>query len=334
MNYIGSKYSLLNFIDNTIRTVVSSDLSNLVFCDLFAGTGVVGRHFKTKVSKVISNDLEYYSYALNKNYIGNHIEIKGKDEYIDKLNALEGIDDGFIYSQYCIGGGNERQYFSDDNGKKIDAIRTTIENWKEKKEISEDLYYFLLCSLIESADKLANTASVYGAFLKKIKKSAQKELVLRPAYYQLNSNSHEVYNEDANELINKIEGDILYLDPPYNSRQYGANYHLLNTIAEYKSFIPKGKTGLREYNKSNYCSKITVESSFEELVRNAKFKYIILSYNNEGLMSIDRIKEIMSQYGQYQVFQQEYQRFKADKTENRKHLADKTIEYLHVLIKS
>lgn len=334
MNYIGSKYSLLSFIDTTIRTVVNADLSNLVFCDLFAGTGIVGRHFKTKVSKVISNDLEYYSYALNKNYIGNHIEIKGKDEYIDKLNTLKGIDNGFIYTQYCVGGGNERQYFSDENGQKIDAMRTTIEDWKKNGEISDDLYYFLLCSLIECADKLANTASVYGAFLKNLKKSAQKELVLKPAYYQLNSNSHEVYNEDANILINKIEGDILYLDPPYNTRQYGANYHLLNTIAEYKSFVPKGKTGLREYNKSNYCSKTTVEKAFEELVSNARFRYIILSYNNEGLMSIDRIKEIMSRYGRYQVFQQEYQRFKADRKENRKHLADKTIEYLHVLIKS
>lgn len=333
MNYIGSKYSLLDFIDQTIRTVVNENLSDLVFCDLFAGTGIVGRHFKTRVHKVISNDLEYYSYVLNRNYIGNHIEINNKERYIDELNSLMGTNDGFIYNQYCIGGGNNRQYFSDENGKKIDAIRCTIERWKTNNEISDDTYYFLLCSLLESADKLANTASVYGAFLKKLKKSAQKELILTPAYYQINNNEHDVYNEDANLLINRIEGDILYLDPPYNARQYGANYHLLNTIAEYRPFNPKGKTGLREYNKSNYCSKNNVRKSFEELIRNARFRYIILSYNNEGLMSIDEIRQIMLNYGEYQVFQQEYQRFKADKTENRNHLADKTIEYLHVLIK-
>lgn len=333
MNYIGSKYSLLDFIDNTIKGIVGDNLSDLVFCDLFAGTGIVGRHFKTRVEKVISNDWEYYSYVLNRNYIGNHLEIKGKEEYIAKLNKLKGIDDGFIYSQYCLGGGNNRQYFSDENGKKIDAARVAIEEWKTNGEISDDMYYFLLCSLIESADKCANTASVYGAFLKSLKKSAQKPIVITPATYQFNSHNHQVYREDANTLIKSISGDILYLDPPYNARQYGANYHLLNTIAEYKVFEPKGKTGLREYNKSDYCSKAVVRDSFENLIADAKFKYIVLSYNNEGLMSIDAIRQIMSKYGRYQVFQKEYTRFRADKAENRNHLADTTTEYLHVLIK-
>lgn len=117
MNYIGSKYSLLDFIDKTVKSVVGEDMSQLVFCDLFAGTGVVGRHFKTQVRKVISNDLEYYSYVLNRNYIGNHKEIQGRKSCIEKLNSLGGIDDGFIFTQYCLGGGNERQYFSDGNGK-------------------------------------------------------------------------------------------------------------------------------------------------------------------------------------------------------------------------
>ena len=333
MNYIGSKYSLLDFIDHTIKSVVGEDMSQLVFCDLFAGTGIVGRHFKTQVSKVISNDWEYYSYILNRNYIGNHLEIEGKEEYIDKLNQLDSIDNGFIYSQYCLGGGNNRQYFSDENGKKIDAARVAIEEWRNNGEISDDLYYFLLCSLIESADKHANTASVYGAYLKSLKKSAQKSLVIAPANYQCNSHNHQVYCEDANTLIKSISGDILYLDPPYNARQYGANYHLLNTIAEYKTFEPKGKTGLREYNKSDYCSKSAVRDSFENLIADAKFKYIVLSYNNEGLMSIDTIRQIMSKYGRYQVFQKEYSRFRADKAENRNHLDNTTTEYLHILIK-
>ena len=333
MNYIGSKYSLLDFIDHTIKSVVGENMSQLVFCDLFAGTGIVGRHFKTQVSKVISNDWEYYSYILNRNYIGNHLEIEGKEEYINKLNQLDGIDNGFIYSQYCLGGGNNRQYFSDENGRKIDAARVAIEEWRNNGEISDDLYYFLLCSLIESADKHANTASVYGAYLKSLKKSAQKSLVIAPANYQCNSHNHQVYCEDANTLIKSISGDILYLDPPYNARQYGANYHLLNTIAEYKTFEPKGKTGLREYNKSDYCSKSAVRDSFENLIADAKFKYIVLSYNNEGLMSIDTIRQIMSKYGRYQVFQKEYSRFRADKAENRNHLANTTTEYLHILIK-
>ena len=191
----------------------------------------------------------------------------------------------------------------------------------------------MLASLLESADKVANTASVYGAYLKHIKKAAQKELILKPALFQINDNEHEVFNEDSNELIKKIEGDILYLDPPYNARQYGSNYHLLNTIAKYDTFIPSGKTGLRQYNRSKYCSKNNVAKSFEELIKDAQFQYIFLSYNNEGLMSEIDIKKIMSKYGKYVLTTTNYQRFKADKTENRNHITNKTVEYLHILEK-
>lgn len=210
-------------------------------------------------------------------------------------------------------------------------MRTAIENWKNGGDISDGLYYFLLCSLLESADKVANTASVYGAYLKNLKKSAQKELVLEPAEYETNDNEHRVFNKDANDLIKEISGDILYLDPPYNARQYGANYHLLNTIAEYKHFAPKGKTGLRTYYRSKYCSAATVKDEFENLIKNADFKYIFLSYNNEGLMSAETVKTIMSKYGHYDLAQTDYQRFKADS--NRFNKADSTVEYLHILEK-
>ena len=111
------------------------------------------------------------------------------------------------------------------------------------------------------------------------------------------------------------------------------NYHLLNTIAKYDNFIPKGKTGLRNYQKSKYCSKSIVSWEFENLIKNANFKYIFLSYNNEGLMSVDEVREIMSKYGKYDLSQTNYQRFKSDKDENRNHKADNTNEYLHILEK-
>jgi adenine-specific DNA-methyltransferase len=332
MNYIGSKYKLSNFINKTICSVVGEDLSDKIFCDIFAGTGIVGRNFKKSAKKVIANDFEYYSYILNKNYIGNHRMIPNKEKYIEKLNSIKEVE-GFIYNNYCAGSGSERQYFSDENGKKIDAIRQQIEKWKITQEISDEIYYYLMASLLESADKVANTASVYGAFLKHLKGTAQKEMILKSADFIVNNNEHNVFNEDSNELIKRIEGDILYLDPPYNARQYGANYHLLNTIALYDNFIPKGKTGLRDYNKSQYCSKNSVETAFEELIKNANFKYIFLSYNNEGLMSVDDVKNIMSKYGQYNLETINYQRFRADKEESRNHKANKTEEYLHILEK-
>ena len=158
-------------------------------------------------------------------------------------------------------------------------------------------------------------------------------LLLLPAKIVESKNKNEVYNKDINELIHTISGDILYLDPPYNSRQYGANYHILNTIAEYKPFEPKGKTGMREYQTSKYCSKRTVRDEFNSLIKNAKFEYIFVSYNNEGLMSFDEIKEIMSQYGSYDCISTKYNRFQADKDSNRNIKANSTIEYLHILKK-
>ncbi len=332
MNYIGSKHKLSNFIKESIYSVVGNDLSNKIFCDIFAGTGIVGRNFKKEVKQVISNDLEYYSYVLNRNYIANTLIIDRQSQLIDELNKLSDTE-GFIFKNYCKEGLTDRQYFSNENGKKIDSIRIKIEEWKKEKYINEDEYFFLLSSLLESADKVANTASVYGAYLKHLKKSAQKSLLLSPAIFDTTTSSHQVYNKDSNELIKEIKGDILYLDPPYNARQYGANYHILNTIARYDNFIPKGKTGLRQYNKSKYCSKSTVMTEFDLLIKNAAFSTIFLSYNNEGLMSVEDVKSIMSKYGKYDLASTSYQRFKADKDSNRNHRASKTEEYLHILVK-
>ena len=332
MNYIGSKNKLSSFIKDAVYKTVGKDLSEKVFCDLFSGTGVVSRNFKGEVKQVISNDLEYYSYVLIRNSVGNNKAIKDVEKLLEKLNNLK-PKEGFIYINYCKAGHGDRQYFSDENGKKIDAIRQEIEVWKKAETIDENTYFFLLASLLESADKVANTASVYGAYLKHIKKSAAKTLELKAANFELSKNENKVFNKNSNNLIKEIKGDILYLDPPYNARQYGANYHILNTIALYDKFEPKGKTGLREYNKSKYCSKVTVHSEFEDLIKNADFKYIFLSYNNEGLMSVEAIETIMKKYGSYQLVSKAYQRFKADKTENRNHVADKTEEFLHILVK-
>ncbi|CZE50694.1 modification methylase StsI (adenine-specificmethyltransferase StsI) (M.StsI) [Campylobacter geochelonis] len=292
----------------------------------------MGRNFKDKVKQVIANDIEYYSYVLNRNYIENRFAIEKIDCLMSGLNKIE-PKEGFIYKNYCFGSGSNRQYFSDENGKKIDAIRQQIQSLKNNNSINDDTYFFLLCSLLESADKVANTASVYGAFLKNLKPTARLNLELKPANFIESKNQHIAYNRDSNELIKQISGDILYLDPPYNARQYGANYHLLNTIALYDKFIPKGKTGLRDYNRSKYCSKNSILNEFDELIKNANFKYIFLSYNNEGLLSLNQIKEIMSKYGEYGVVYKEYQRFKADKDKNRNHKADKTVEFLHILEK-
>ncbi len=189
----------------------------------------------------------------------------------------------------------------------------------------------MLATLIENIDKVANTASVYGAFLKQLKKSAQKEFFMKPALFVLNANEHNVYNEDIEILVNTVRGDVLYLDPPYNHRQYAPNYHLLETIAKYDNPKIKGKTGLRDYSnqKSKFSQKKDVLRSFENIIQKANVKYIFLSYNNEGLMTEEEVKTIMSKRGKYGIFKKECNRFKADKTENRNHKASSVMEYLH-----
>lgn len=322
----------MDFLTNSISEVTGTNTEGKVFADLFAGTGVVGKTFKEKGYKVISNDIQYYSYVLNKHLIENVPPLS--IDIVDNLNQLAGTE-GFIYKNYCAGSGSGRQYFTDQNGMKCDSIRIELERLKNCGQIDESQYYYLLASLINSIDKFANTASVYGAFLKQVKKSAAKEFELELLPIIDGDKESKAYNENISNIIQNIGGDILYLDPPYNARQYCTNYHVLETIARYDSPELKGKTGLRDYSKqkSLFCSPRTVVEAFDDVLRHADFDYIFLSYNNEGLMPFDIIQHTMEKYGEYQRFEQEYRRFKADKEKNRNIKANTTTEYLHCLIR-
>ena len=334
MNYIGSKFKLSDFIVESIEKSVPKPLNECVFCDLFAGTGAVGRVFKSKVKKVIANDKEFYSFVLNKNYIENHTKLENLNELVQMLNTLQGVR-GKIYEHYSLNGTKDkpyqRLYFSDENAAKIDAVRQKIEHLKNTNAINSNIYYFLLASLLECADKVANVASVYGAFLKKLKKSALKTMEFKGASYEYNDNAHEVFQQNASNLINQISGDILYLDPPYNAREYGANYHLLNTIALYDDFVPQGKTGLREYEKSAFCKKASALNALDELLQKAQFKWIFLSYNDEGILKQNEIQTLFKRYGKYEMKSKIYQRFKADSKRVQKQ--NFVVEYLHILEK-
>ena len=329
--------SILSYIDNTIQDFAEISDNDVTFCDIFAGTSSVGKYFKNKGYNIISNDIEYYSFVYAKHFIENNEKItfnKLKDkgiqsvfEYLNKLNDKK----GFIFQNYTISGTQnqeyERKYFTEENAIKIDSVRNKIEEWKNNKLIKENEYYYLITCLLEAADKVANTASVYEAFLKDIKKSAQKTMEIKPLEILTNDKEKKYFvtNEDANLLINKISGDVLYMDPPYNTRKYDTNYHMLETIALYDNPLIKGKAGVREETKkrSKYCIKKEVETVLEDIIEKAKFKYIFLSYNDEGIIPLNRIKEIMSKYGEYKVYEKKHKRFKADS--NREYVKDSTI---------
>ncbi len=341
MNYIGSKYKLLPFIADTIYSVVGGEVAQ--FTDLFAGTGVVGQHFKRMGAAVISNDIQYYSYILNKHFVENNVVhtfskldlprtglLFGdlSQSVSDHINRIEG-ERGFLFNNYTLGGTNERNYFSDDNAQRCDAIRLQIEEWRAVGAINEYEYYHLLASLIEAIDRVANTASVYGAYLKHLKKSAAKQISFELLPTIESDKEHYVTNRDANELIKEIEGQVLYLDPPYNHRQYSANYHLLETIARGDNPELRGKTGLRDNSNqlSRYCQKRQAVEAFRALIHDAKFDYIFLSYNNEGLIPAETIAEILRSKGEYSVVSRRYNRFKADSGRN--YASNYTYEYLH-----
>lgn len=354
MNYIGSKYSLLPFLEENILEFAGSKI-DLPFFDLFAGTGVVGHHFKRLGFRIIANDIQYYSFCLNQAHVGinrepgfadirkyllrsvNHFSV---DTVLEYLNRLEGVE-GFVYRHYCPGGtaGTEhpRQYFTNENGKRCDAIRLQIEEWHKIGRISDDEYFYLLASLIEAIDKVANTASVYGAFLKHIKPSARRPLRLERLEIVSARKRQKVYNEDGVALVDRFPYDILYLDPPYNHRQYCTNYHVLETVARYDNPRLHGVTGLREYGqqKSALCRRKEALSVLEDLVRRTPARHVFLSYNNEGLMSEGEITGTMARYGKVELRKKEYARFRADMDrENRKYKANGVVEFLFCLKKA
>lgn len=330
MNYIGSKQRLAPWIVKNVRASLGDKpLGEAVVADLFAGTGQVGRAFKPLARKIIANDLEGYAYALNRHYIGNAApmefpELRGE--------PVEGV----FSRNFTEGAATPRKYFTRENAMRIDGLRREIAALRLDGRISEDQEFWLLASLIESADAVANTASVYGAFLKAFKKSALRPLAFGPAEHVITGQQNEVHNEDANALITRISGDVLYLDPPYNGRQYGANYHVLNRLVESEDEadrnISEKITGLGDYEKSAYCRKREAEEAMEALITAADFGLIVISYNNEGIIPEARFKAILEAHGEYRAVKKRYQRFKADSA--REAAADSTFEFLHLLRKS
>lgn len=374
MNYIGSKFSLLPDIERVL------DMHNVpatgIALDLFAGTGVVAQLLKKRGHIAYANDWQCYSYSmcvaflehnalpefgtlLSDGYWRKRIEYcplvlslpgcpagcpsldfdSPVAQVLSYLSQLPGKT-GAFYNSYCEGGKSGRLYFSECNGLRIQSIRDQIELWGQEQFITPKEKLWLVASLIEGADRVANTASVYGAYLKRIKSTAQKPLrlyVMNPVSSVHDEPDHRAFCMDSEALLSSLNGTrprLVYIDPPYNMRQYNANYHILETLARWDldCFEPTGVTGLRsnKENRSDYCSRRNVEKSFRALFGLLNAEYVLFSYNNEGLVSRESLEAMFLDYCDDVHFEEiAYRRFRADNDgDNRVYKGDSTTEFL------
>lgn len=336
MRYIGNKKELLEFIENNIINPENYDS----FIDCFSGTGCVGERFKN-IYNITFCDLLNSSYIVSYckvslNEIPSFDKLGGIEEVIKIMNTIKGIE-SFIFNEYGKNGKSNRLYFSEENSKKIDALILYIEENYNNDNINYDEYIYLKYLLIEACSKISNITGVYGAYLKKLYSNSIKPIEINPIEIKYSDKKHcSLLGETYENICDKVnKKTIIYLDPPYNSRQYSSNYHLINTISiGKKPIIKKVKgydsvAGLPEnLPLSNWCSKVKV---YQELEKYLKLDYgqLILSYNNEGIMTKSMIVELFNKYGNLKITEKKYKKYKSNKNNNDNYI----IEYLFISTK-
>lgn len=353
ITYLGNKRSLLNFIDSIVSVVKEKlQKDKMVILDGFSGSGCVARYMKRHSSKIITNDLEKYSYVINNSFLKNKssIDFDKLKNYVNQLNELKFRNDlgtGIIEKNYApritndpqI---NERCFYTNENAKIIDNIRRTI----DLVVVEEDYKQILLSILLYKASVHTNTSGVFKGFYKGLGSPIGKfggekgnaltrimgEISMEPIILSDYESDYEVFQKDINQLVTELDNlDLVYFDPPYNQHPYGSNYHMLNTIVDYiepqelseVAGIPK------KWNKSNYNKKSEALYSFNNLIENTSSKYIMISYNNEGFITYDEMVEICSKKGEVTVYDETYSAYKASR--NLKNRNIKVTEYIFLI---
>lgn len=314
--YIGSKARMLNFIDDVIK---KEKIEFSSFFDLFGGTGIVGDYFNNQKTKVYVNDLLKSNYLSYLAWFGNNkIDKKKLEDIINKYNSLKNLKDNY----FSINFGDT--YFSKNNCKRIGYIREDIENKYLNNEINTRERAILITSLLYAMDKIANTVGHYDAYRKNGDLDKKLELCMLDLKSNTNNKNNKIFNEDSNELVRNIKADIVYIDPPYNSRQYSDAYHLLENVAtwEKQEVFGVAKKMKRNGIKSKYCS-VSAPLAFKDLIENVNAKYIIVSYNNMGTKGAGRsqakisdedIMNALSSKGKVKVYETDFNQFNTGKT--------------------
>ena len=309
--YMGNKHKLLGFIE----TVVAQECGQVQsVCDIFAGTGVVGHRLNRPGTQIIANDLLRANHVCLQAFLGTSADLHSSvAEKVAYLNGLPATEDNYFSEHF---GGT---YFTVANARKIGAVRAAIDSIAE----SDAEQSILLCSLIYATDKVANTVGHYDAFRRTL--DALQPLRLRVPSIDHGSNAGNVIrNQDANALVREVSSDLLYIDPPYNSRQYSDAYHLLENLAEWRQPEVSGICGKmdRSHIKSEYCLR-GAANAFADLVEHADCKHILLSYNNTGdskdgrsnaRISDAEIVRILSSKGTVKTFETKYRAFTTGKS--------------------
>lgn len=321
--YIGCKAKLVDWIFNIIAAETEDVHS---FCDIFAGTGVVANRALTLYDRVIVNDFLYSNNVIYKAFFQDASWRKSKVlELLDYYNSIN--PDTLIDNYFSVNFGDK--FFDMKTSRLIGFIREDLE--AKRPYLTEKEFAVVLASLIYSIDRLANTLGHYEAYIKKA--ITPRKLILRMIDVN-NFCGAEIYQEDANKLARRVQADVVYIDPPYNSRQYSRFYHLLETLVQWtKPELFGAAMKPKEENMSNYC-RSSAFTTFQDLVAHIDARYLIVSYNNtykskssssENKIKLEQIEEALSNCGETHIFEHAYSPFNSGKTEFEDHK-----EYLFV----
>lgn len=314
--YIGNKQKLIDWIFEKIQ-INCKDCNS--FTDIFAGTGIVSYKALEYYKKININDFLHSNNVIYKAFFGQGAyDINNLLCIIKELNTLSSFEDNYFSENF---GG---KFFDLNTAKKIGMIRNYIE--ASKLLLSEKEYNILLASLIYSMDRVANTVGHYDAYFRKekIRDNFSYNLILP----FVNKNEINIYKEDANILAPKLDADITYIDPPYNSRQYSRFYHVYETLVKWDNPELFGMAlKPKPENMSEYC-KTSAKSTFENLINNINGKYLVVSYNNtynskskssENKISLEEIENILKKVGKTKIFEQKHKEFNTGKTDFNDH---------------
>ena len=203
-------------------------------------------------------------------------------------------------------------YLTEANARRVDGMRAQIARWEPLLTRGERA--LLLRDLVRAVARVSNTAGTYGCYLKAWKARALEPVALVPlARAPLPSHGHEVHRRDAGELLDGLDADLVYLDPPYTKRQHAAYYHLLETLVSGERPAVKGSTGLPAWQAkgSDFCHARRASTALASLLARVRARHVFLSYSEDGHLAHETILELLAAHGRVRWWQRPTRRYRS-----------------------